>query len=294
GFKENQEVEMEIDSERRELLRRHHTATHIINQACRRVLGEFVYQNGAEKDVDQAHLDITYFDRLNEEQVNKIERLANEVVSDNMKIKATIIPRERAESKYGMSIYQGGVVPNANIRIVKIDDYDVEACGGLHCNNTGEVGLIKIVKTERIQDGVVRIVFKAYKPALEYIEKNESVLQGLSKMWGVNSDEINRTAERIFNDYKRYKGRFEESEFSRIKEIIQSKDDCEIETKLEEFGVVINYIFTNLTGLKSKNIIIKGDKIGIAFPNNQKNMENIKTTYPSVRTKGEIIIGSRN
>lgn len=294
GFKENQEVEMEIDSERRELLRRHHTATHIINQACRRVLGEFVYQNGAEKDVDQAHLDITYFDRLNEEQVNKIERLANEVVSDNMKIKATIIPRERAESKYGMSIYQGGVVPNANIRIVKIDDYDVEACGGLHCNNTGEVGLIKIVKTERIQDGVVRIVFKAYKPALEYIEKNESVLQGLSKMWGVNSDEINRTAERIFNDYKRYKGRFEESEFSRIKEIIQSKDDCEIETKLEEFGVVINYIFTNLTSLKSKNIIIKGDKIGIAFPNNQKNMENIKTTYPSVRTKGEIIIGSRN
>ena len=293
-FKENQEIEMEIDSERRELLRRHHTATHIINQACRRVLGEFVYQNGAEKDVDQAHLDITYFDRLNEEQVNKIERLANEVVSENMKINASIMPREKAESKYGMSIYQGGVVPNANIRIVKIDDYDVEACGGLHCNNTGEVGLIKIVKTERIQDGVVRVVFKAYKPALEYIEKNESILQGLSKMWGVSSDELSKTAERIFNDYKKYKGKFEESEFSRIKDIIQSKDDCEIETKLEELGIVINYIFSNLTSLKGKNIIIKSEKIAIGFPNNQKNMEKIKANYQSTRTKGEIIIGSKN
>ncbi|MGC8533720.1 MAG: alanine--tRNA ligase [Candidatus Parvarchaeum sp.] len=294
GFKENQEIEMEINPERRELLRRHHTATHIINQACRRVLGEFVYQNGAEKDIDQAHLDVTYFDRLSEEQVNKIERLANEVVSDNMKIKANIMPRERAETKYGMSIYQGGVVPNANIRIVKIDKYDVEACGGLHCNSTGEVGLIKIVKTERIQDGVVRIVFKAYKPALEYIEKNESILQGLSKMWSVSTDDLNKTAERIFNDYKKYKVRFEESEFSRIKEIIQSKDDCEVYTKLEELGIVINYIFSNSSGLKGKNIIIKSDKMGIAFPNNQKNLENLKAVYPTVRIKGEIIIGNRD
>ena len=291
-FKEGQEVEMEIDSERRELLRRHHTATHIINQACRRVLGEFVYQNGAEKDIDQAHLDITYFDRLNEEQVNRIERLANEVVSNNLKISAKIMPREKAESKYGMSIYQGGVVPNAEIRIVKIGSYDVEACGGLHCNNTGEVGLIKIVKTERIQDGVVRIVFKAYKPALEYIEKNESILQGLSKMWGVSPEDINKTAERMFNDYKKYREKYEESEFSRIKEIIESRNDCKIQTKLEDFGAIINYIFRNLTNLSGKNIIIKSDKIGIAFPNNQRNMEEIKTYYKSTRTKGEIIIGS--
>ena len=294
GFKEKQEIEMEIDSERRELLRRHHTATHIINQSCRRVLGEFVYQNGAEKDVDQAHLDITYFDRLTEEQVNQIEKLANEVVSENMKINASIVPREKAESRYGMSIYQGGVVPNANIRIVKIDNYDVEACGGLHCNSTGEVGLIKIVKTERIQDGVVRIVFKAYKPALEYVEKNESILQDLSKMWGVSPDELNKTAERIFNNYKKYKARFEESEFSRIKDAIQSKDDCELETKLENIGIVINYIFSNLATLKGRNIVIKSDKVGIAFPNNQRNMENIKAAYPSIRTKGEIIIGSKD
>jgi alanyl-tRNA synthetase len=294
GFKEGQETEMQIDSERRELLRRHHTATHIINQACRRVLGEFVYQNGAEKDIDQAHLDITYFDRLSEEQVNRIERLANEVVSQNMRIKASVMPREKAEKKYGMSIYQGGVVPNANIRIVKIDGYDVEACGGLHCSSTGEVGLIKIVKTERIQDGVVRIVFKAYKPALEYIERNESILQGLSKMWGVSIDELNKTAERIFSDYKRYKGRFEESEFSRIKESIQSKENCELETKLEDFGVIINYIFSNSPALKGKNIIIKGNKTGIAFPNNQNNLENIKAAYKSIRTKGDIIIGNRD
>ena len=293
GLKENQEIEMEIDAERRELLRRHHTATHIINQACRRVLGDFVYQNGAEKDIDQAHLDITYFDKLTEEQVNQIERLANEVVSENMKITASIVPREKAESKYGMSIYQGGVVPNADIRIVKIDNYDVEACGGLHCNNTGEVGLIKIIKTERIQDGVVRVVFKAYKPALEYVENLDKLAKDLTALWGVSQEEIYATAKRFFSEAKYYKEAKEEAdiEFIRLQlGLIPVNEEGGIiilETKSNNVGKIAAAIESY-----DKKVIVHGEKIGIGKPKDSFEVKNkLSKMYKIVVEKGNFLLG---
>ncbi len=293
GLKENQEIEMEIDAERRELLRRHHTATHIINQACRRVLGDFVYQNGAEKDIDQAHLDITYFDKLTEEQVNQIERLANEVVSENMKITASIVPREKAESKYGMSIYQGGVVPNADIRIVKIDNYDVEACGGLHCNNTGEVGLIKIIKTERIQDGVVRVVFKAYKPALEYVENLDKLAKDLTALWGVSQEEIYATAKRFFSEAKYYKEAKEEAdiEFIRLQLGLIPLNEKEgiiiLETKSNNVGKIAAAIESY-----DKKVIVHGEKIGIGKPKDSFEVKNkLSKMYKIVVEKGNFLLG---
>ena len=71
-----------------------------------------------------------------------------------------------AEQNYSFRIYQGGVVPSNDVRIVNIGGLDIEACGGTHVFNTGEIGLIKILKTERIQDGVVRIEFVAGENAL--------------------------------------------------------------------------------------------------------------------------------
>ena len=293
GLKENQEIEMEIDAERRELLRRHHTATHIINQACRRVLGDFVYQNGAEKDIDHAHLDITYFDKLTEEQVNQIERLANEVVSENMKITASIVPREKAESKYGMSIYQGGVVPNADIRIVKIDNYDVEACGGLHCNNTGEVGLIKIIKTERIQDGVVRVVFKAYKPALEYVENLDKLAKDLTALWGVSQEEIYATAKRFFSEAKYYKEAKEEAdiEFIRLQLGLIPLNEKEgimiLETKSNNVGKIAAAIESY-----DKKVIVHGEKIGIGKPKDSFEVKNkLSKMYKIVVEKGNFLLG---
>ena len=294
GFKPDQEVEMEVDTERRELLRRHHTATHIINQACRRILGEFVYQNGAEKDVDKAHLDITYFDQLTEEQVNSIERLANEVVAENRKINVSIMERDRAESRYGMSIYQGGSVPNAELRIVKIEGYDVEACGGLHCNHTGEVGLIKIIKTERIQDGVVRLVFKAYKPALEYVEELEKTVKRLTNLWGIPQEELYKTAERFFSEAKYYKERYKEAEIDKIlaelgEKTVKEEDGIKlIETKLNDFGLLAALVE------KANNVVIFSDGIGLGKPDNEKVRELLSKRYKVVTAKKDSLLFGHN
>jgi alanyl-tRNA synthetase len=292
GIKEGQNVDIKVDSERRELLRRHHTATHIINQASRRILGQFVYQNGAEKDVDKAHLDITYFDRLTDEQINSIERLANEIVANDLKISAVIMPRSEAEKKYGMSIYQGGAVPNAELRIVRISDYDVEACGGLHCNTTGKVGLIKIIKTERIQDGVVRIVFKAYKPAIEYVEEMYSTIKNLTDKWSVKQEDLIKTAYRFFEESKQYKESYETSEIDMIRislGLIDTKEENGvkiIKTKLDNVGKILA-IVKEYKG----EVAVIGDKNGIGLPNNEKIKDILKKNYKEVIDKKSYLLG---
>ncbi|MHB8568069.1 MAG: alanine--tRNA ligase [Nitrososphaerales archaeon] len=175
-IKEGEEVSGIVDAHRRSLIMRHHTATHIINGACRKLIGPWVWQHSAFKDEDMGRLDITHFAHLNRDQVLEIERVANEVVRRNLEVVIKWIPRIDAEKTYGFRLYQGGVVPFRELRIVNIEGWDVEACGGTHCSRTGDVGLIKIIKSERVQDGVERLEFVAGEAAVNYIEKQESIL----------------------------------------------------------------------------------------------------------------------
>src|SRR5487761_884262 len=169
-------VHGKVDSKRRYRIMRHHTATHVVNGAARKVLGSWVWQHSAFKDEDMARLDITHFAHLTREQILEIENISNEVVRRNLPVVITRMPRTKAEQTYGFRIYQGGVVPSKEVRIVNIQGWDVEACGGTHCSSTGEIGLIKITKAERIQDGVERIEFVAGEAALKKVEKKESIL----------------------------------------------------------------------------------------------------------------------
>ncbi len=170
-FQKGTMVTCRIDEERRNQLTKHHTATHIINGAARRVLGNHVWQAGAEKRVDKARLDITHYKLLTEEETREIERVANEVIRQGLPVNKYLLPRTEAEAKYGFRLYQGGAVPSKMIRVVEIPGFDVEACGGTHCDNTNEVEEVMILRTRKIQDGVVRIEFVAGKKLIEETKK---------------------------------------------------------------------------------------------------------------------------
>lgn len=195
-------VEGVIDAERRNILSEHHTATHIVNYAARNVLGDHIWQAGAEKTVKKARLDITHYDSLCLDRLQEIERVANELVKRDIPVHIMEMPRGEAESRYSMRIYQGGAVPGKTLRIVAIDDYDVEACGGIHVKNTSQVGLIKIVNSERIQDGVVRLEFVVGENAMKEIQHQEKILKELSDLWGVSRDDIPKTAKKFFEEWK--------------------------------------------------------------------------------------------
>jgi alanyl-tRNA synthetase len=253
-------VKMVVDAERRLQLRRAHTATHIVNAAARMVLGNHVWQAGAQKDTVESRLDITHPLPLTSEEVEKIERKANEIVLSNIDVKIQVLPRTIAEKEYGFRIYQGGAVPGKELRIVKIDGFDAEACGGLHVNKTGDIGLVKIVRVERIQDGVERIVFRVGFSSLDYVRSLENKISSLENILGVPKDKIVQEAERVRSELKNLSKKLErvlENQFDMLADRL-------LHRAIEESGVKI--VLYSSEELEINHLISLGERISEKEP----------------------------
>jgi alanyl-tRNA synthetase len=191
-----------IDWGRRATLMRHHSATHIINGAAQMVLGKHIWQAGSQLDVEQARLDLTHYKHLDSQEKMEIEIIANRVIIENIPIEKLWIDRNEAEKKYGFRLYQGGVPKGEKLIVVRIPGYDVEACGGTHCEETADVGLIKILGTEHIQDGIERIRFAAGFAALRYIQFQEKLLKESAKVLNVKPEQLPKAIKRFFGEWK--------------------------------------------------------------------------------------------
>ncbi|VVB95636.1 Alanine--tRNA ligase [uncultured archaeon] len=201
GFKKGDIVKGRIDWERRMAHMRHHTATHIVNEAAKTVIGKHIWQTGAQKSTDRARLDLTHYKRITEEEFREIELLANKSVMKNQPVLIDWMDRVKAEKQYGFVLYQGGVPPGKEIRILRVGN-DVEACGGTHVSNTGLIGPIKLIKTERIQDGVERIEFSAGEAAVKRVQERDELLNKSAEALRVSPEQLPDTVNRFFEEWK--------------------------------------------------------------------------------------------
>jgi len=201
-IKENASLQGTLNWEHRYHLMKSHTVTHLINGAARRVLGEHIWQAGTQKGPESSRLDISHYRRLTPDEIHKIECLANQAIAANLKIETTWYPRNEAENHYGFRLYQGGAVPGKNIRVVKTGDWDVEACAGTHLGTTGEVGFVKIIYTERVQDGVERLGYAVGLKALQALQEQETLLTKVSEALNAPIDKLDKTAEKLVKELK--------------------------------------------------------------------------------------------
>jgi alanyl-tRNA synthetase len=190
-----------LDADRRRALMRAHTATHVVGHAAREVLGEHVRQAGAQKGVESSRLDVTHFRRIGRDEVEAIERVANRIVRENLPVKQSWPDRNDAEAEHGFDIYQGGIPPGENVRLVTVGD-DVQACAGTHVTRTGEVGHVSVLNTEPIQDGVERITFAAGAAAVESAQRVKRTLIEAADVLDVSPPEVPETAARFFDEWK--------------------------------------------------------------------------------------------
>ncbi|MBR9681644.1 MAG: alanine--tRNA ligase [Candidatus Altiarchaeota archaeon] len=186
-----------VDVKRRMDLARHHTAVHIVNGAAVKVLGIHSWQAGANKTIKKATLDISHYKPVTEEEIREMEKIANEVVLENIKIRKLEMPRTAAEQKFGFRIYQGGAVPGAKLHIIHMPNHDAEACGGTHVDYSGEVGLIKILKATRIQDGIVRLELVAGMRFLEHIWETETLLKKAAEEAKTDSHDLPKAIKKL-------------------------------------------------------------------------------------------------
>ncbi len=247
-------IEGYVDWIRRYCLMRHHTATHIVLGAARKVLGDHVWQAGVEKTIDKARLDITHYKPLSRKEVKAIEDLANKVVNERRELKFYYLEKFDAEKKYGIRIYQGGAVVSPKLRIVEIPGWDAEACFGTHLHNTGEVGGIKIIGVDRIQDGVIRLEFIAGSRIRDYAVELEGLVEAVSKSIGVSSRQLVSGVKRFKEELSQYRSLVSRyrSEYRRL--LLSS-----IESVSEEVcGVKVVYLYNSLGDEKLyRNIVLE-------------------------------------
>jgi len=226
------QVSGSIDYRRRMAHTRHHSATHIVIWAARKVLGRHVWQAGAQKGELRSRLDITHFKRISDAERREIEKLANEMVMRDEDISASFVERNEAERRYGFRIYQGGVPPGKELRIVRIGaDEDVQACAGTHCSKTGEVGPIKILRTERIQDGIERLWYSAGEAAVMEMQARDDLIKRSASVLRIPEDRLPETVERFFSEWKQLR-----KENERLRAEIAELHVSVLKAKAQEIG----------------------------------------------------------
>lgn len=201
SLKRGERVKGMVDEERRWSLMRHHTATHVLLHAAKEVLGAHIHQAGAQKGSDSARLDIRHFKHITDDELRRIELRANEMVQNNKPVFVKLEERQRAEEKYGFSLYQGGVPPGNAIRVVQVGG-EIQACAGTHVRTTGEIGAIKILRVEHIQDGVERLEFAAGRAAISAMQEVERLLADAAAELRIQPENLPSTVKRFFVEWK--------------------------------------------------------------------------------------------
>lgn len=202
GLEEGDEVKGVIDWDRRMQLMQHHSTTHMVNGAAKDLLGNHINQAGAHKTVEKARLDITHYEKLSREELDEIEEEVRETIWKDVDIRREVLEKSEAEQKYGFEIYQGGAPPGNEVRIIKIVDgeneeiIDVEACGGTHLGSTGEAEEFVITGSNKVQDGIIRLNYKAGPAAEDHINSIRDRVEEIAKHLDAESPDNHREAQR--------------------------------------------------------------------------------------------------
>ena len=208
-----------VDWDRRRQLMDHHTAVHIVGGSARSLLGPHVWQAGSNKGERYARIDLTHYQRLSREDLDNIEDHANDIISANPTVDKLVLDRADADARFGFELYQGGPPKHNEIRIIRIGEHDVQACGGTHHDKAGEVGEIRIIRSSQVQDGVERLQIVAGETAREHARAQERLLAESSEVLGVSPEDLPGAVSRFFDEWKSQQKKIEslEAEIVRLR-----------------------------------------------------------------------------
>lgn len=189
-------VSVSVEKERRNEIKRNHTAAHILQAALRKVLGNHVEQAGQLVNEKEVRFDFTHFAALSSEEINKVENLVNEVILSGAKVISKEMPIEEAKKLGAMALF--GEKYGDMVRVVSVGDFSVEFCGGTHIDNSAKIGLFKIVSESSVAAGVRRITGVTGTGVLELLDSFKSlVLETANEMKLANPNDIALKAKQL-------------------------------------------------------------------------------------------------
>ncbi|MEW6201512.1 MAG: alanine--tRNA ligase [bacterium] len=230
------EITVEVTSRRRTDIARHHTATHLLHSAIRRILGEHVHQAGSYVGPDKLRFDFTHHAAVDPEMLQKIEALVNEMILADFPVETSMTTYEDAKAKGVIALF--GEKYGDEVRAVRVGDFSAELCGGTHVGRTGEIGLVKITDEHAVGSNLRRIEALAGHQAIAYINQKIGILEE-------SAAELKVAAEQLPDAVRRLKAACDESE-QKLRASAQEKVKNEVEVmistavKTNETSVIIH------------------------------------------------------
>ena len=247
------EVKMKIDADRRKDIQRNHTATHILHKVLRENLGTHVEQSGSLVDDEKLRFDFSHYEAIEPEMIEKIEKSVNDIILSNLKVKIDFENIEDAKKRGAMALFSdkyGDVV-----RVVEIDGYSIELCGGAHVKSTGEIGLFNIESESGIASGTRRITATTGHKSLDYVNKLEEKLSKVAGMLKTDGKNVVDVVEKYIAEAKNIVKEYEQLQTKLVKyeinELLENVDEIN--------GVkVLKAAFTNKDVNELKEIVDRG------------------------------------
>ena len=200
-LREGEEVAVSVESHRRQGLRQHHTGTHLLHAALRRVLGTHVAQAGSLVAPDHLRFDFSHGASVKDGEVEAVESLVNEQVQANIVVSPAEMDLKEALKSGAMALF--GEKYGDRVRVIRIGDFSTELCGGTHLDATGQIGLFKVTDEGAVASGVRRIEAVTGEHALAHVGREEAALRESAGLLKIPPLELPRRLAALLEDQKR-------------------------------------------------------------------------------------------
>jgi alanyl-tRNA synthetase len=194
-------VTARVDAEKRRRTRANHTATHLLHQALKEVLGPHVKQAGSLVAPDRLRFDFTHFAPLTDDEIHEIERIVNRQVLGNQELDTQVRDIEEAISSGAVALF--GEKYGDRVRVVSVPGFSTELCGGTHVRATGDIGLFKIVADASIASGVRRVEALTADGAIERLQTDETLLAELAERFRTTPSDVPSQVEQLTERLRR-------------------------------------------------------------------------------------------
>jgi len=223
----NKTVVAKVDIDRRNSIKRNHTATHLLHRALRETLGEHVNQSGSLVAPDRLRFDFTHFKAMDEAEIAKVEYLVNRRIWQNCPVSCAQMPFEEAKKLGAMALF--GEKYEDIVRMVEVEGFSRELCGGTHVSATGEIGLFKIVSETAIAAGMRRIEAVTGEGAYQLVKRQKELIDDLTLVLKTSEENLTERVETLLKTTKQLEKKVKEAQKESAKSRIEKLAECSVD-----------------------------------------------------------------